>query len=99
VAGGALVSDLPNIPPAGRKRGRPADPILKGLREMFPLWSDRTIARYKAAMERMRLGGATTDDIGWLLDHCKRKSGTLRVNLLERYTRKVLDEWTREARP
>jgi hypothetical protein len=61
---------------------------------MFPLWSERTIARYRAAMVRLHVMGATQAEVEGLLDEAKRKTGTLRVNLLDRYrySRWLLDK-------
>jgi len=78
--------------PVGRKRGRPVDPKLQFCREMFPLWSERTIARYKAAMDRLIALGFTQADIDRTIAEATRKRGTLRVHLLERYARAVYDK-------
>ena len=87
----------PLIPPPGRKRGRPVDPKLQLCREMFPLWSERTIARYKASMDRMILLGASSEDIDRVFKQVQWKNGKLRVHLLDRYTRIVVDRWRRQA--
>jgi hypothetical protein len=81
-----------NKQPAGRKRGRPVDPILRDLRETYPLWSERTRARFKAAIERCQVLGATPEIVAQKIREATRKSGTLNVDLLERYTRRIFEQ-------
>src|SRR5262249_25364083 len=62
-----------NCTPKGRKRGRPPHPALVQLRELFPEWSERTIARYHHAYQLLISAGVGED---------------VRRNLVELYTRK-----------
>jgi hypothetical protein len=84
-----------NTPPTGRKRGRPRSQLLAFVRAEYPTWSERTVARFKAAMERLRLLGVDAEDLATVLDKAKRKNGTLRVSRFDRISRLVFDQVTR----
>lgn len=62
------------------------DPLLEQLREDFPLWSQRTQARYAAALRRLRVLGASLEDLDAIFERCKRRNGTLRVDRLLRWS-------------
>jgi hypothetical protein len=61
--------------------------MLRELRETYPLWSERTIARFKAAMERLIALGLTIEQVNQAITDAQRTTGTVRVALLERYAR------------
>jgi hypothetical protein len=77
----ARAHSLPN----GRKKGRPFDPMLADLRRMLPARSERTIARFKGALQRLHLLGFTPEQIQHAVTEATRASGSLNVRLLERY--------------
>jgi hypothetical protein len=53
--------------------------------------SERTRARFKATMERFAALGATPEQLDQALTDAPRQSGTLKVHLLDRDTRWLLE--------
>ena len=72
--------------PNGRKRGRPVDRVLDDLRQtLMPNRSERTRARYKAAIQRLVALGATVEQVAQAVEDAHRPNGSLNINLLLRY--------------
>lgn len=72
--------------PNGGKRGRPSDPVLDDLRQhLLSHRSERTRARFKAAVERLRALGASVEHVAQVVSDAHRPNGSLNVNLLLRY--------------
>jgi hypothetical protein len=75
-----------NSLPNGRKPGRPKDPILEGLRHQWlPLRSERSVARYKRAMEQLIGLGCPIERVMEIQKECCRANGSLNINLFARY--------------
>src|SRR5262245_19746274 len=88
---------IDHFPPNGRKPGRPRDPALEELRAvLLPQRSERTRARFKAAVELLRALGMSPDQVGQAIAEAHRPNGSLNVNLLVWYAnwlaRKATDE-------
>lgn len=64
--------------------GRPRDPDLEWLREKHPSWSERTIARYAAALRKMVRAGVPDDSVRRAIGTATRPNGSVNVSALDR---------------
>jgi hypothetical protein len=70
-------------PPIGRKPGRPRDQILDAYRQLFPEWSERTLARYAKARRYLVVAGFTIDEQREFTKRATRPNGTVAVQRFE----------------
>jgi hypothetical protein len=81
--------------PNGRK-GRPRDPQLAFYRNLFPDWSERTIARYARASKRLRLMNVSYDETCEAIRLACRDNGTIDVARFDRITEFRAIRWCYE---
>ena len=86
-----------------KKVGRPRDEFRAIHRQLFPDWSERTFARYYAAVAEVRKFGAFIEDDDWAkaamleaTDRATRPSGSLNVSEYVRASHEAVDLKTAE---